>query len=162
MMLLFFIDSDRDEYLCQCISCDMEIDEVSPSRFDVDAIRELDIFFLESDIELIGDLGSYTMLIESSEDFFSLSFQGELDFLSVELLLYLKCLLETLSRLILEFLFISFYLHETIWGDLSGNPSWDQRVASLWGRYIYDRPLAADMRDILQELYGDLVYWHRE
>jgi hypothetical protein len=111
----------------------MEIDEVSTGRLDVYSIRELDILFLESDIELVGYLGSDGVLIESSEDFFSFSLQGELEFLSVELLLYLECLLEALSRLILEFLFVSFYFHETIWSDLSGNPSWYERVASLRG-----------------------------
>ena len=42
-------------------------------RLDVDSVGELDIFFLESDIELVSDLGSDTMLIESSEYFFSFS-----------------------------------------------------------------------------------------
>ncbi len=131
MLSILFIDRDRDEYLRKCISRDMEIDEMSPSRLDVDTIWELDILFFELDVVFLTDASPDSMLIESSEYFFSFSFEYERELLPLELLLYFECLFESLSYLVLGFLFISFYLHEAIWCDLSGNSSWDERVASL-------------------------------
>lgn len=92
LMMLFFIYSDRDEYLGKCISRDMEIDEVTTGRLDMDSVWEFDILFLEFDIIFLTHSSSDGMLVESSEDFFSLSLQREVEFLSIELFLYFECL----------------------------------------------------------------------
>ena len=70
----------------------MEIDEVTTSRLDMDSVWELDILFLESDIVFLTHSSADSMLVESSEDLFSLSLEGELEFLSIELFLYFECL----------------------------------------------------------------------
>ncbi len=92
LMMLFFIYSDRDEYLGKCISRDMEIDEVTTSRLDVYSVWEFDILFLESYIVFLTHSSADSMLVESSEYFFSLSLQREVEFLSIELFLYFECL----------------------------------------------------------------------
>jgi hypothetical protein len=126
----------------------MEIDEVATSGLDMDSIWELDIFFLEFDIIFFIHSCPDSMLIESAEYFFSLSLQGEVELLSIELFLYFKCLFESLSRLVLGFLFISFYLREAIWGDLTGKSAWYERVASLRCGDLDDGSLATNMGDI--------------
>ena len=133
LMMLFFIYSDREEYLGKCISRDMEIDEVTTGRFDMDSVWELNILFLESDIVFLTHSSADSMLVESSEDLFSLSLEGEVEFLSIELLLYFECLFQALSRLILEFFLIIFDLREAIWSDLSSESTGDERIAGLRG-----------------------------
>lgn len=93
MILLFFIDSDSDPYLGESISCDMEIDDMTTSGFDMDTIGELDIFFFESYSQSVIYTIPDSMLIESAEYFFSFSFECELELLPIEFFLYLKCLL---------------------------------------------------------------------
>jgi len=51
----------------------MEIYEMFSCSFDVSSIWKLDIFFLKFDIEYFSNLGSDSMLIESTEYFFSFS-----------------------------------------------------------------------------------------
>ena len=104
---------------------------MTTSGLDMYSIWELDILFFEFDIVFFTDACSDGMFIESSEYFFAFSFEDECEFLSFELFLDFECLFESESRLVLGFLFVSFYLHEAIWRDLSGDPSWDERVASL-------------------------------
>ncbi len=145
LMILFFIYRNRDEYLGEGVSGDMEIDEMPASCLDMDTIRELDIFFLEPDVVFFIHSCPDSMLVESAEDFFSLSLQGEVELLSIELLLDFKCLFESLSRLVLGFLFISLDLREAIWGDLTGESAWYERVASLRCGHLDDGSLATNM-----------------
>jgi hypothetical protein len=100
LMILFFIDRDSDEYLRKRISRDMEVDKMSSCRFDVYTIGELDIFFLESDIELVMETTPDRVFIESTEYFFSFSLECEFEFLSIELFLYFECFLESESCLV--------------------------------------------------------------
>ena len=148
LMILFFIDCDRDEYLGKSISRDMEIDEVTTSGLDMDSVWELDILFFESDIVFIIHSSSDGMLIETSEDFFSFSLEGEVDLLSIELFLYFECLLQSLSRLVLGFFLIVFDLRQTIWSDLSGESTGDERVAGLRRGDLYDSSFATYVGDI--------------
>ncbi len=104
---------------------------MATSRLDMYAIRELDIFFFEFDVEFFTDASPDGMFIESSEDLFSFSLEYECELLSLELFLYFECLFEPESCLVLGFLFVGFYLYQAIWCDLSGDPSWDERVAGL-------------------------------
>jgi hypothetical protein len=123
----------------------MEVDQMSSCCFDMDSIWELDIFFLELDVVFFIHSCPDSMLVESAEDFFSLSFQGEVELLSIELLLDFKCLFEPLSRLVLGFLFISLDLREAIWRDLTGESVWYERVASLRCGHLDDGSLATNM-----------------
>ncbi len=126
LMMLFFIDCDSDEYLGKRISRDMEIDEVTTSRLDVDSVGELDIFFLEFDIIFFIHSIANTVFVQATEYFFSFSLETELELLSIELFLYFECLFQALSRLILGFSLVIFYLCEAIWSDLSGESTGDE------------------------------------
>ena len=70
------------------------------SCFDMDLIREFDIFFLEIDSVFRLQSCRNIMFIESSEDFIALSLEGELDRLPVELFLYIEGLEESHASLI--------------------------------------------------------------
>ena len=70
------------------------------SCFDMGLIREFDIFFLEIDSVFRLQSGRDIMFIEPSEDFIALSLEGELDRLSIELLLDIECLEESHASLI--------------------------------------------------------------
>jgi hypothetical protein len=160
LMILFFIDIDIDEYLGKSVSSDMEIDEMSTSCFDMDSIGELDISFFELDTILLIETSADRVFIETTEYFFSFSFQSEVEFLSIELLLYLKCLFEAFTSLILGFFGIGFDFFKSVWSDFSGHSLWDQGVASLWYRYLNDSSLSSDMSDVYEEFDGHFVGRH--
>ena len=121
---------------------------MTTSCLDMDSVREFDILFFEFDIIFLADSSSDGMFIESPEDFFPFSLQCEVELLSIELLLYFECLFQSLPCLILGFFFIVFDLCEAIWSDLSGESTWDERVAGLRSGDLDDGSLATDMGDV--------------
>ena len=126
LMILFFIYGDRDEYLGKGVSRDMEIDKMTTCRLDMDSIGEFDIFFLEFDIIFFIHSIANTVFVQATEYFFSFSLETELELLSIELFLYFEGLFQALSRLILGFSLVIFYLCEAIWSDLSGESTGDE------------------------------------
>ncbi len=133
---------------------------MSTSRLDVDSVGELDISFLEFDTIFLVQTSTDRMLIETTENFFSFSFESEVEFLSIELLLYLKCLFEAFTSLVLGLFCIGFDFFESIWSYFSNHSLWDQGITSLWDRYFDDSSLSSDMSYIYEELYSHLVGRH--
>lgn len=140
----------------------MKVDHMSSSGFYMEIVWEFDIFFFEFDIELLSDPRTDSMFIESSEYFFSFSFQSKFENLSFESFLYFKCLFETESCLILCSFFVEFYFFKSIRGNFSNYFLWDEWVACLRCWHLDDCSFATYMSNILEEFDGDFVCWHRE
>jgi hypothetical protein len=162
LMKLFLIYGYSDEYLGKSISRDMEVYEMPSCRLDMYTIGELDVFFLESDIELVMETTPDGVLVESTEYFFSFSLECEFEFLSIELFLYFECSLQSESCLVFGFFGICFDLFETIRSHFSSNSLGDHGIASLGRRYFYDGSFSSEVSDILEEFDHDLVGCHRE
>lgn len=159
-ILLRLIDRHLDEYLRECLTSDVEIDHMRTCSFDVCLIWEFDILFFEIDTVFLMDTGRDIVFIESAENFVSLSFQSELDLLTIELLLYVECLLETHASLVLCSFFLDFHLLHAFWSDFFCEFFRDEVVASLRARDFDDISVSSDIRDIDEEFDGEFCWGH--
>ncbi len=138
----------------------MQIDEVSSCHLDMRFVREVDIFFLEIDSELLFDPSAHIVLIEPAEYLGSFSFEGELERLPIELFLDVESFHEAQTSLIGSTFFLCFELLHAVWSDLFGELLRDEKIPSLSARDIDDFSTSPDIRDIDEEFYSDFCRRH--
>lgn len=117
--------------LCESVSCDMDIDEVFTCSLDMCPVWELDVLLFECYSEFLVHLSTNSMLVETAEYLPILSLEGECNTLPVEFLLYLECLFEADTCLILASFFIGFDFFETFCSDLFCYPFWYEGITCL-------------------------------
>lgn len=139
----------------------MDVDKVFTCGFDMRSIRELDILFLECYTEFLFYLSTNSMFIETTEYLTILALKGEGYMLSVEVLLYLECLLETYTGLILTSFFVGFDFLESLYGNFFCYSSRNERITCLWGGDFDNLSLAPEMSDILEKFDIDLASCHK-
>jgi hypothetical protein len=86
----------------------MEVDEVLTCSLDMRLVWEFYVLLFECYTELLVHLGTNGMFIKSTEYLTIFPLEDERYTLSVEIFLYLECLLETYACLVLRAFFIGF------------------------------------------------------
>lgn len=130
------------------------------SSLDMCLVREFDVLFLEFETKLLGYLSTDSVFIDATEELGSLPPELHLDMLPIEHLLYVECLFEAFTGLILSSLFVLFEFFESLRSDFFHDSLWDERVASLRSGHLDDISFASEVSNILEEFDGELVGGH--
>lgn len=138
----------------------MDIDEVFTCSLDMCPVWELDVLLFECYSEFLVHLSTNSMLVETAEYLPILSLESECNTLPVEFLLYLECLFEADTCLVLASFFIGFDFFETFCSDLFCYPFWYEGITCLGCRDFDYLSLAPEMSDILEEFDIDLADCH--
>ena len=154
-------DADMDNDFRERIASDVDINKVVSSGLDMCFVGEFDILFLKLDTKNFSYFAEDFMLPESAKYFVIFPLEGKFDTFAIEFFLDFKGFFESHTSLILGSFFVILDFFEAFWCDLFCDFLWDESIACLRSRDLYDGTFAPEVGNVLEEFDHECVIWHR-